>query len=935
MVRMPDRRVLQHRHLLLVPPTRSRLGFGIILAVAAPLAATPLAKLPGLDRVPGVPFVLAVVIATAVGRLLSGLVAVFLSAVLLGWYVIPPLHSLRPSLDGELWALLMFGIVSGVVAELIARHERATEATLAERSRLDLLTGASKLLGSSVDHTGALQELAQLPVPRVADWCAIDLVTAPGRVENIAVAHADPEQLALAVELRRRHPPDPGAETGVANVLRTGRSELYPEIPVELLERRALDDEERAIVRRLRLRSAMVVPLAARGVTFGTMTLLRNDASPRFSETDLRLAEEIAERAALAVDNARLHRAERDARAAAERDSRRTAVLQEVTSALSGALTVEEVVGALLDRGLAAAGARAGMVGMLDRERTTVEVIRTIGYRKDDHAYWERFPLTDPYPLSDAIRERRRVVLESRAERDARYPELGDAGWPGDHTMVCLPFLVSGAAIGGFTVSFPGVRPFDEDELQFLEALAGQGAQALDRAHLYEAERLAADRLDILSTVSQALASTLDYDTTMRQVAELGAAYLADAAVLYMAERDSIRAVALAHADPRKQEPLELVLSAPAPTRADEGNPIVTAIRSGRPQVIAASSSGPLSALIGVSAGGEVLERVRPLSGLVLPLTMGGHVLGALAVLDTESAREYRDDEVVFSGEVARRMARAIENARLYRERDHVARTFQQSLLPPALPDVPGVEMAALFHPALAGLEIGGDFYDVFETPSGDWAVVIGDVCGKGVEAAAVTGLTRHTIRGASRAGRPSDVLRTLNTALLAADLDGRFCTACYVRLRPSPGDVRITVAVGGHPLPRIIRRDGTIEPVGQPGTLLGVMEEVRLHDVEARLGDGDSLLLYTDGLLEKGEQPLEPSGRLAEVLRAGGRDSAADIRRSVEGYVAGLAAEQQYDDIAVLIVQAVPGPAEVGEPQDGEQLTQWVEPTAAGAPER
>jgi GAF domain-containing protein len=924
---MPDRRVPSHRRLLLVPSTRQRLWLGMILAVAGPLAATPLATLPGLDRVPAIPFILAVVAATVVGRLLSGLIGVVVSAVLLDWYVVPPLHSLRPSAE-ELWALLMFGVVSGTVAELIARHERATEATLAERSRLDLLAGASKLFGSSADHAEALQQLARLLVPGWADWCAIDVVTAPGRIDNVTVAHPDPELLALVEELRRRHPPDVEAETGVANVLRTGRSELYRDIPVQRLEAQALDDDERAVVGRLRLRSALVVPLAARGESFGTMTLLRNDRSPRFTETDLGLAEEIAEWAALSVDNARLYGAEREARAAAERESRRTSVLQEVTSALSGAATVEEVASALLDRGLAAAGARAGVVGIVDRERATVEVIGAIGYEKDHHEYWERFPLTGSYPLSDAIRNRQRVVLESRSERDARYPDLADAGWPGDHTMICLPFLVSGAAIGGFTVSFPRVRPIDEDEMQFLEAIAGQGAQALDRARLYEAGRLAATRLDVLSTVSQALASTLDYDKTMRQVAELGAAYLADAAALYIAERDSIRAVALAHTDPGKQEHLELVLSSHVSMRGDDGNPIAAAMQTGLPQVIAASSSGPPSHLIDPSAEGEAVESVRPLSGLVLPLAMGGHVLGALVLLDTESAREYHEDTVAFAGEVARRMARAIENARLYRERDHVAMTFQQSLLPPALPDIPLVEVAALFHPALAGLEIGGDFYDVFETPSGDWALVIGDVCGKGVEAAAVTGLTRYTIRGASRAGRPSDVLRTLNNALLTTDLEGRFCTACYVRLRPSPGDVRITVAVGGHPLPQIIRRDGTIEPVGELGTLLGVMEEVSLHDVEARLGEGDSLLLYTDGLLEKSEQPLVLGGRLAEILRAGPRESAADIRRSVEDYVAGLSAEQQYDDIAVLIVQAVPAPAESQERQ-GEDVRGWVAPSA------
>ena len=175
-----------------------------------------------------------------------------------------------------------------------------------------------------------------------------------------------------------------------------------------------------------------------------------------------------------------------------------------------------------------------------------------------------------------------------------------------------------------------------------------------------------------------------------------------------------------------------------------------------------------------------------------------------------------------------------MENARLYRDRDRAAVTLQASLLPPELPEMPGIDVASLFLPAIAGYAVGGDFYDLFELDDGRWAALVGDVCGKGLEAAALTGLARHTLRAVANVDQPSDALAELNRALLRERIDGRFCTVALALFEPPDDEgTRVTVAVGGHPLPQKIRASGEATSVGRHGTLLGVAEKIALDAVE------------------------------------------------------------------------------------------------------
>jgi integral membrane sensor domain MASE1 len=239
----------------------------------------------------------------------------------------------------------------------------------------------------------------------------------------------------------------------------------------------------------------------------------------------------------------------------------------------------------------------------------------------------------------------------------------------------------------------------------------------------------------------------------------------------------------------------------------------------------------------------------------------------------------------------------------------HIARTLQRSLLPSALPRIPGVEVAARFRPALGGAQVGGDFYDLFEAGDGSWAIVVGDVCGKGPEAAAVTALARYTLRAVAIHERsPSQSLELLNEALLRHAQAPEFCTAAYGRLDYEGNGARLTMSNGGHPLPLLLRVDGTVESVGLPGLLLGVDPEPELTDHTLELHSGDALMLYTDGLTDAyaPARTLEPDD-LASLLASCAGRSASEIADRIQHAALDDDSKQPRDDVALVVVRLAP----------------------------
>jgi PAS domain S-box-containing protein len=500
------------------------------------------------------------------------------------------------------------------------------------------------------------------------------------------------------------------------------------------------------------------------------------------------------------------------------------------------------------------------------------------------------------------------------ADADARFlagdvddPErlaalLGPLGF---RSWMAVPLVVSGQVLGAIAFAST-TRRFEPADLSLAEELARRASIAVQNAELYRDARRSRDRLEFLAEASAVLSSSLEYEHTLQAVAQLAVPTLADwCGVDVLSENGVLEEVAVAHVDPEKVR-LAGEFRARYPRDPDAPTGVPNVLRTGRPEMIPTITDELLQSL---AIDEEHLRMMRELgiaSVMIVPLKTRGRTLGALTLISSDPDDPFDEGDLAFAGDLARRAAMAIDNARLFRERSRIAETLQQSLLPPALPDIPGFEVAARYHPAAEGTDVGGDFYDLFQTGEHDWAIVIGDVCGKGVDAAALTGLTRYTIRAtALQRDEPQHVLRALNDTVLAEEVEGRFCTVAYGALHIRPEGAQLTVTCAGHPLPLVLRADGRIDPVGRPGTLLGVVPQPILRDHTVALEPGDTVVLFTDGVTERrrGNELFGEEG-LVGVLRSHAADSAERLAERIERAVVEFGDGGLKDDTAILLLK-------------------------------
>jgi serine phosphatase RsbU (regulator of sigma subunit) len=309
-----------------------------------------------------------------------------------------------------------------------------------------------------------------------------------------------------------------------------------------------------------------------------------------------------------------------------------------------------------------------------------------------------------------------------------------------------------------------------------------------------------------------------------------------------------------------------------------------------------ASGIGPTLATAS-AVGGETV---------VLPLVARNRVIGMLT-LGKPTDEHFRQEILELAEDLSRRAALALDNARLYSERTAISQALQRSLLPPELPEVEGVEVEVIYRAAGEGNEVGGDFYDLFPISDGAYGFAIGDVCGTGPNAAAVTGLARHALRLLAREGLSGPaVLERLNSAILDEGARSRFLTLLYGEMRPQEdGSAELKVVCAGHPLPLRLRQDGTVEPAAEPQPLLGVMEDLELYEETVTLDPGDVLLCVTDGVTERreGTRMLGDDG-LADVLTTCTGLTAGAVAARVMRAVERFASDAPSDDMAILAMR-------------------------------
>ncbi|MEE1926579.1 SpoIIE family protein phosphatase [Streptomyces sp. TRM 70351] len=483
----------------------------------------------------------------------------------------------------------------------------------------------------------------------------------------------------------------------------------------------------------------------------------------------------------------------------------------------------------------------------------------------------------------------------------------------GMRSVVTVPLKVEGRLTGSLGVAAEAPGRYTNEEALRLQFAADRIALAVESARLTELERLRRGSLSFLVEASDLLAGTLDRDQTLALMAQMTVPTLATWCAVYtIAESNSEPELAyVLHEDEEridglkallaKVEPPEPVLAPgargwSAPGSAAHSTALRTSLRS--LSLGDDSGSAPGTSLATASAvGGETV---------VMPLVARNRVIGMLT-LGKPTDERFRQEILELAEDLSRRAALALDNARLYSERTAISQSLQRSLLPPELPDVPGVEVEVIYRAAGEGNEVGGDFYDLFPIRDGAYGFAVGDVCGTGPEAAAVTGLARHALRLLAREGFAGPaVLERLNAAILEEGSRSRFLTLLYGELWPQEsGGALLKVVCAGHPLPLRLRQDGSVEPAAEPQPLLGVMEDLDLYEQTLTLDPGDVLVCVTDGVTERreGTRMLGDDG-LAECLTACTGLTAGAVASRIMRAVERFAADAPSDDMAIMAMR-------------------------------
>ncbi|MFE1752441.1 SpoIIE family protein phosphatase [Streptomyces anandii] len=486
----------------------------------------------------------------------------------------------------------------------------------------------------------------------------------------------------------------------------------------------------------------------------------------------------------------------------------------------------------------------------------------------------------------------------------------------GMRSVVTVPLKVEGRLTGSLGVAAEGSGRYSNEEALRLQFAADRIALAVESARLGELERLRRGSLSFLVEASDLLAGTLDRDQTLALMAQMTVPTLATWCAVYtIADQASEPYLSyVLHEDEELIDGIKSLLSkiappdpVPTPGARVWSAPGEAAHRAALRSSMRSLSLGDSHHRIGTTIG-PTLATAAAVGGetVVLPLVARNRVIGMLT-LGKPTDEHFRQEILELAEDLSRRAALALDNARLYSERTAISQSLQRSLLPPELPQIDGVEVEVIYRAAGEGNEVGGDFYDLFPIRDGAYGFAIGDVCGTGPEAAAVTGLARHALRLLAREGFGGPaVLERLNSAILDEGARSRFLTLLYGELWPQEdGSARLKVVCAGHPLPLRLRQDGTVEPAAEPQPLLGVMEDLDLYEQTVTLDPGDVLLCVTDGVTERreGTRMLGDDG-LADVLTTCTGLTAGAVAARIMRAVERFASDAPSDDMAILAMR-------------------------------
>lgn len=559
-------------------------------------------------------------------------------------------------------------------AGLAADNARLYQESQVAQARLQIVAEASNELFLSLDYQTRMQSLADHVVPRFADWCIVNLVQPDGSIELTALSHVNPDKVAILREWVTKYPILPNGTDGTPYVIRTGKPVWVPDIS----HRIGSPDQpaERELYwQRLNICSYIIVPLVARERVLGALTFVTAESGRRFTFQDMLTGEEIARRAAVALENANLYAQEQHARREAEENALRISALQNVTASLATALTPRQVAQNALEHGMGALNAHAGNISLLTGDKETIEIIEAQGYDPAIVDVWRSFPITNASPIAAAIRTGETVLLQGQEQLRARYPDVFER----QNALIgkawaAIPLVVEQGVIGALGLTFAEERVFDADDRAFMNALAQQSAQAMERAQFFQAERAArataeqnAARVFALQRITAALGTALTREQVAEVVLSQGTQALnAQGGLLTRLSADGQTVQVLSSQgypagmiQPQQEFPIDARLA------------IAEVVRTGEPLVF--ESVADLIA--------HYPERtIRPqafAAWMFAPLEFEGRILGGMTLAFT-SPRKLSQADRAFAVALGQQCAQALERARLF-ESELTARRVAES----------------------------------------------------------------------------------------------------------------------------------------------------------------------------------------------------------------------------------------------------------------
>jgi GAF domain-containing protein/anti-sigma regulatory factor (Ser/Thr protein kinase) len=600
------------------------------------------------------------------------------------------------------------------------------------------------------------------------------------------------------------------------------------------------------------------VPLLSSGSATGSLRFSFRE--PRlFDEDERRFVVALAAQAGQALHRSALHAAERAARREAERlavglaeTAERLRLLQRVTAGLTGARDVEEISELVIDVATAAFGSTSSILYLV-HDDGMARSLHSRGGRREVTRVYDAFSVDAALPGADAIRTREPVVVHGSAALAERYPVLAGV-FPDERTLCVAPLIVGDHVLGVLSMTFPadGGEERHDQQVGFLLTLADATAQALERALATSRGAEASSKLAFLAEASAELASSLDYRSTLANIARLVVPRVADWCTVQVLQDGRLVTVGVAHSDPAKVEGAELLQSR-YPSAPDALSGVPAVVRTGRSELYTDVSEELLRA---GAVDGEHLALLRELgmrSAVIVPLTGRTGTFGAIGLIQAESGRRFRQDDVTFAEDLAHRAAVAVETARAFGEQSsrldavtRVAEAAQRAILAPVPPRIGRVALSVRYVSAASEALIGGDLYEV--VPRADRVrLLIADVRGKGLDAVRKATVVLGEFRAAAVDCEDLvEVAEQIDTRVMPYLDDEDFVTALLAEIHD---DGTLRVACCGHP-PALLAHAGKLTAVGAHDTVplgLGATPSVVTHT----LVPGDRLLLYTDGILE------------------------------------------------------------------------------------